>query len=228
MIVLLEGRGLLVIHLNCEVVVNVWTWVNQLLANVLFLLQCPSCMQCTKKFDFLTRKVWLALLWSHNISDKLQVIGLGFTWLWTQNVFVALKCFCTVKVSGMCGTVHSFFTLCIPSPVLLVFSTTAGGVAGVSVISAAVRRWLCPGCASSTQSGSVASAAWSPRRKWSSTTNSSKCLWEVSSKEWINCVRRIPKLMDGWMLLSRARSEVMLPCSTPSWLVKCWCRPVWL
>ncbi|MEQ2207507.1 hypothetical protein XENOCAPTIV_013652 [Xenoophorus captivus] len=66
---------------------------------------------------------------------------------------------------------------------IIVAHTTAGAAVAVSAINAAARRWRCPGCVLLTQSGSVQSAAWSHRKRWSSTTSSSKCFWEVNL-EW--------------------------------------------
>lgn len=57
-------------------------------------------------------------------------------------------------------------------------STTAGGAAGVSVINAAVRKCRCNACVLLIRCGSAPSAAWSPRKRWSFTTSSSKCFWE--------------------------------------------------
>lgn len=58
-------------------------------------------------------------------------------------------------------------------------STTVDAAAAASVINAAAGRWRCPACASWTRCASVPSAACCPRRRWSSTTGSSKSSWQV-------------------------------------------------
>lgn len=62
---------------------------------------------------------------------------------------------------------------------LCLCSTTAGAVAAASAISAAVRRWRWTACASSTRCGIVPTAAWSPRRRPTFSTSSSKCSLQV-------------------------------------------------
>lgn len=73
-------------------------------------------------------------------------------------------------------SVVDVFSVCLVS-----CSITAGGAVGVSVISAAVRRSCCLACVSWIRCDNVPSAASSLRRRWSSTTNSSKFCSEVRS-----------------------------------------------
>lgn len=105
--------------------------------------------------------------------NSMYAISLGFPFSFLLILFSFFLCELCVK--RLCGCAHvvdvSWDWWVFP----LFISITVGAAAGVSVISAAVRKWLFPGCVSWIRWDSVANAASSRRKRWSFTTNSLKC-----------------------------------------------------